>query len=293
MVESSRSRRLAKFGAGLGIGTAIGVSLVGAAQTAGAYEVPVTHWNIKGGCPDVGGNPIDDGNCGGLESANYLISQVVNSSNRPWHITLNEVCSPQYLQLVIYLQNFGYTGLFTYTNPDASPKCGQHGNALFTLGSLGGSGTWLFNSQAGESDQRKITCKSVSTYVGYRKVCVSHLTNGSTTVRDNQDVAAAERATNWAPSYPTIAGLDRNSNSRPNHWAASYKELDNTNNGFGRGTFQSFALTRGKVDWVWGSFNGNTGFGGSTVDCALGGMSSVAGRYLSDHCLLRGSFTNH
>jgi hypothetical protein len=54
MVESSRSRRLAKFGAGLGISTAIGVSLVGAAQTAGAYEVPVTHWNIKGGCPDVG-----------------------------------------------------------------------------------------------------------------------------------------------------------------------------------------------------------------------------------------------
>jgi hypothetical protein len=65
MVESSRSRRLAKFGAGLGISAAIGVSLVGAAQTAGAYEVRVTHWNITGGCPDVGGNPIDDGRCGG------------------------------------------------------------------------------------------------------------------------------------------------------------------------------------------------------------------------------------
>ncbi|MGB6059993.1 MAG: hypothetical protein WBF71_17185 [Microthrixaceae bacterium] len=267
------------------VGATVGAGLMAALPaTASATDIPVYHWNMKGGCPDVGGNPVDDGNCGGLEAANHLINRVINASSRPWHITLNEVCTPQFTQMKAYLQTVGYSGVFTVTNP--STNCGEHGNAVFTLGVPAVAKSWNLPSQTGEPDIRKITCLPMATLLGNRKVCVSHLTNGNSGNRYNQDLGAADKATNWNSSYPTIAGLDRNSTAQEYAWNASYKEIDNT----GKGTSKSYETVRGKIDWVYGSFNGNAQNTAASVECALGGMSIVPGRYLSDHCLIKGKF---
>jgi hypothetical protein len=284
----------------VGAGIALSVAGIGTATPAGAVDIPVWHWNKKGGCSGISEPPTrDDGNCGGLEASNFLLNAVTYANPRPWHITLNEVCRPQMQSLEYYLASIGYSPYWIPTNVSASvdSRCGQHGMAIFTLGTkIDSSYRLLTQSNPAEGDRRKVFCVSSTSFIGPRKACTSHITNKSSpgNIRTTQDIEIAQFATTWRSSDPTVVGLDRNLTDRPNHWGGGYKEIDNANNGLGRGTYEAWspATSRAKLDWVWGSFNGNGAHGGLTVACELGGMSSTAGRYLSDHCFMAGAFRN-
>ena len=284
----------------VGAGIALSAAGISAAPSAGAVDIPVLHWNKKGGCLGLSNStPVDDGNCGRLEAAAFLTNVVTFANPRPWHITLNEVCLPQMESLQYYLGSLGYSPHWIPTNTSSTvnANCQHHGMAVFSLGSVIDSNfNVLTQSNPAEGDKRKVFCVSSSTFYGPRKSCTSHVTNKNSpsNIRSTQDIQVAQFVTNWRAGDPTIVGVDRNLTDRPNYWAASYKEIDNSNNGLGRGTHESYtpAFGRSKVDWIWGSFNGNGAHGSSTIVCDLGGMSSTPGRYLSDHCLMAGAFRN-
>lgn len=172
--KSNRPRRSRVPAAGVGLAVSVAAVVV-PSEPAAAVNVPVWHWNMKGGCSGTSELPTtDDGNCGGLEASNFLVNGITYASPRPWHVTLNEVCSRQMNSLDPYMRSLGYLPYWIPTNTSSTvdSRCGQHGMAIFTLGSeLGYSSSVFTQANPAEGDMRKAFCVSANTIVGPRKTC--------------------------------------------------------------------------------------------------------------------------
>jgi len=104
------------------------------------------------------------------DPADLVIYQVGTSNPRPWSVTLNEVCSPEYLKLLNALDSYGYSPVRTVT-VSVGGTCNQYGNAMFVLGN-----PILTKDEfplSSSTELRKLTCQRVELFGAY-VFCVSH-----------------------------------------------------------------------------------------------------------------------
>ncbi|GIU83496.1 MAG: hypothetical protein KatS3mg008_0271 [Acidimicrobiales bacterium] len=197
-----------------------------------------------------GGCSRPEANCGPIATAELAAYFVIASNPRPYVVTFNEVCSPQYARLLELIAPLGYVGKFIVTNPQASQKCLQHGNALFILGAATNIRPIevTFKSQVSGGDTRKLYCMSADTFFGIHVGCVTHLDPGGDTVTRKQNAEARSAANGYMPGYPKVIGGDLNLSPASSvvPWSG-YREVDPSL----LPTFSSDS-PRVKIDWVQG-----------------------------------------
>lgn len=291
------------------ISLAIPASISGAVATAneaGAYYVPIWDWNIFGTC---GG-----GNCGStyypsedpVSVLSFLVAATA-SSERPWTISLNEVCTRQYLYIFAALNSLGYDGVFGKSDgtpgvPAVSPipnhpfravNCGtgsamngQFGNATFFLGVKSGSEGRHYFAEANQvdgGDVRNVLCVAVNTFVGLRQECTTHLDPNGNPANPGakqiaQDNSAAFIAGVLSNSNLTTLAGDRNMTVWGPYTSLGFTEIDIQSP---KQRTHSVSNLNHKIDWIWGG---------------AGHVISGTNRYCppnshySDHCMLHGRF---
>jgi len=134
----------------------------GAASYAGGYTVPVYQFNM----------------CGNLCGGNLYTATITNfvvsvSSPRPWLVTLNEVCSPEYTTVRDELLTLGYTP-DRYISVYVGGACRNYGTAMFTLGGNTTNAS-IYNLTPYNGEPRALMCRLKSTYAGSVPMCVTHL----------------------------------------------------------------------------------------------------------------------
>lgn len=255
------------------------------APSAAAYDIPVLQWNMQGGCSGQ--------HCGQNTPAQFLAFLIGQSTSKPWVITLNEVCLHHNTYLSSVLPAMGYTGEFRPTNWSTGSACQQHGNAVWYLGAYvpNSRSHTLFTSQTGEADIRTLSCVKSDIFGTRRAFCVTHLTNGTSSVKHAQDEQAFNLMNANYSSINRMIGADRNwecpkgigSNACPRgvNWAgewADYKDVDPNL----LDTHPTPNPNR-KIDWFRTSSLGTTGASSPGPTCGISGYS--------DHCMVGGSFS--
>lgn len=303
-------KRLRPLGlASVGVSAASIVAVVGGvtAPEASATDVPVLHWNIKGGCTDSAPGNTWPGACGQYYKVDILALSIGAMSNRPWTITLNEMCVGQYVQLAGHLGPLGYSPSWDVTNPSTGSACGQHGNAMFQLGPVEPESQMEMQSFAFqrkisaanpvyEGDKRSLMCRQSNTWIGPVVGCVTHLTyrnsyDGATTYY--QDFQANAWSNTWYGDSPRTVGADRNTacgaagascHGYNYVWSTDYKDVDHN---LWRKTFRP-GNSQSKLDWIYGSYEGFSAQNDANVNCNI----VYNGAYLSDHCIVSGDFVH-
>lgn len=300
-----RSRIRFPFVALLTITLALAASLAVAAvapEEADAYYVNTWTWNIYGTCSG-------SGNCGSTRWAekpeNVLGFMIAGAADRPWTVSLSEVCALQYLAIAQKLIPLGYDGVFaksngTPGNPSPIPghpfnpvNCGtgnaqngKFGNATFFLGVKANPEDvhyFAADLQVPGDDVRNIVCVQVNTFGGLRQECSTHLDPNSNpaspgTKQVNQDNTAAFIAGSLANSALTTLGGDRNMTTWGNWSSLGFIEIDVQSP---KQRTHSISSLSNKLDWIW---------------AGPGHAASGTQRYCppsthySDHCMLFGGF---
>jgi len=279
----------------MGISTSFAVDAFAPAE-ASAYEFPVWDWNIFGTC--------DGGNCGTNPPAQVLGFSVTASSNRPWIITLNEVCDLQYLYIAQALVPLGYDGVFAKSNgtQDGVPspiaghpfqavncgtgpgKTGRFGNATFFLGvKAGAQGVLYYSQQIPGGDVRNLVCVPVNTFFGQRQECNTHLdpnaipTQPGTTQIAQDNTAAWIASTHASQGNKVTVGGDRNMTPWRSWPGSGFVEIDTASPKLR--TYSNTALMY-KLDWIWAG-PGHWSLPGAARYCP-----PVQAPPISDHCML-------
>ena len=244
-------------------------SMFFATEQAGAatVKVPIYQHNI---CGNMCGQ-------GSADPATSLVYFANVSPDKPWVISVNEVCYGQHQYLSSQLGPLGYTGFRTETK--ASTPCGSFGNSLFVLGTyVSGSGlAYQYSGQGSESEKRKMTCATMAGFLGNFAGCTTHLKNSTTTAQAQSDEGRTWVANSYG-SVGRLVGGDFNLNAGTG-WEASYWNADSV----ASNTFPSSGPNV-RIDYTygdkahWPSNRLNT-----TPYCNSSGR-------LSDHCLVSGQF---
>lgn len=178
---------------------------LGGIESASATTVyaPVFDANIWGNL-----NPGGGGNVAAANLVNYL---TVVSNPRPWLVTTQEVCEPQYLTMRDYLDDYGYTAVRTITK-EVGGACGHYGNAMFLVGAqIGGKYEYTYTNQASPpvAEVRKLTCQAMTTYLGAFVGCNTHLLPADSVAR-LQETEADNVVRFFYQSYRRWVGGDFN-----------------------------------------------------------------------------------
>lgn len=282
------------------------------AEPSAALDIPAWQWNIFGSCTTT----PRPGNCGstrlppGTKPEEILHISVAASSNRPWTIALNEVCGRQRTELSNRLAPYGYTLRFAKADgipgppgtttpagvPFGSVNCGTShptaaeavfGNAVLVLGSVN---AWSFPADNYySSSTRNYSCIVAVTIVGSRMSCVTHLdTDPAKSL--SQDGASLLYSLNYMNNmgHKLIIGADRNRTDHLN-WPTYFNEFDTRPANQKMRTHPSSGPVN-KYDWIYAGPKANhTPLAGSTRYCA-GGIPSGGTGWISDHCMIVGTY---
>lgn len=306
-------RRVAIAAALVAISTVVGVgSEVITAESAAAADIQAWHWNIFGSCTTDHGRP---GNCGGTRTLNglhdpedYLEFLVLGSANRPWTISLNEVCGGQMQAIKTRLAPYGYTLRFAKSDGLPGPpgtvaltgaafgsvNCGSvvHGAANATFGNailvLGSINAWSFPADYYyPGTTRNYTCLTPSTFFGARVGCSTHL-HWNEDINDTEDDLAYIYSVNLTVNqgHKLVLGADRN---RTDHlgWPTLFNEFDYRSPKMR--THPSNNPDR-KVDWIYAGPRSNHITLTASDRVCVSGIQSGSSGWTSDHCLIWGTY---
>jgi hypothetical protein len=150
------------------------VGLLASAEPAQAATVYSWQFNIAGGAKH-------NGDAFPSNFINALMDQTP-ANQRPFSITLNEVCGNQYTQMRVHLASYGYDHGRFVTKPSASSCGGQsYGTAVFAVGTHAGQSELTLTPTANDTangESRKSGCIQ-TLWGGFFPftACVVHLTN--------------------------------------------------------------------------------------------------------------------
>ncbi len=187
------------------------------------WDVPVHQFNICG-------NVCNDGV--GVGRHTDLVMFFVGSANpRPWLVTLNELCTPQWERIANRLVGeYGYFGVFVVTDPDPPDPCGVFGNAMFAAGSPTDAGLAIYYNRQSEDDlgrneRRALLCERMEIFLGVFTGCVTHLTNDETDIAQAQARQGRRLEDQYGAGVGRYMGGDFNLR-RPPEWFDFYWEVD-------------------------------------------------------------------
>ncbi len=280
------------------------------AESVAAADIQAWHWNIFGTCD----TQPRRGNCGstrtlsGHRPEDYLEFLVLGSANRPWTISLNEVCGRQMEAIKSRLQPYGYTLRFAKSDgvpgapgavaptgvPFGSVNCGAastrpgdatFGNAILVLGSITG---WSYPADYYyPGTTRNYTCITPNTFFGTRMGCATHL-HKDLAVNETEDDLAYIYSVNFTVNqgHKLVLGADRN---RTDHlgWPTLFSEFDHRATKMR--THPSNNPDR-KIDWIYAGPRANHITLTVNDRVCVSGIQQGSSGWSSDHCLIWGTY---
>lgn len=199
---------------------------------------------------------------------------------RPWIVTTNEVCTPQWNAMTAALGPLGYSG-FRTINKTIGGTCGSSGMAMFLLGSPVSSWgfTHRYPSQApGDQDIRYLRCQLMSAYLGLYSGCVTHLSNNRTYAGYQSQEALGILSSYYSANMILLGGdLNLPAPNWTNYW-----DIDP----FSRFTYKIPNVTE-RLDYIFGD-KAHLPSTRSTSSPVCSGLPN--GVQNQDHCYVAGRF---